>query len=253
MYRIGQFSKIGKVTVKALRFYEEEGLLEPCHIDSGTGYRYYDSRQLPRIHKIVALRQCGFSIPEIQQIVNGKNVAELFASRKKELEVEVAQAGERLASINSYIESLGQGEDMRYHVVVKDLPRVVVYGMRTIVESYESYFDLMPKIGEEIAAYNHGRRCLRAPQGSLLGAARCLRGGLQMDRRQRLCPFGQPARILYRRDMEQTGSCRMAHRSAGADRAGALPELALAPLPVAQHGPAVEDCRESEKGAQRLQ
>lgn len=163
MYRIGQFSKIGKVTVKALRFYEKEGLIEPCHIDAATGYRYYDSRQLPRIHKIVALRQCGFSIPEMRQIVNGKNVSRLFASRKEKLEAEAAQAGERLSSINSYIESLGQGEDMRYQVVVKDLPRVIVYWMRTIVESYESYFDLMPKIGEEIAAYNPGLRCLDDP------------------------------------------------------------------------------------------
>jgi DNA-binding transcriptional MerR regulator len=163
MYRIGLFSKIGRVTVKALRFYEAEGLIEPRHIDPVTGYRYYDSNQLPRIHKIVALKQCGFSIPDIRQIVNGKNVTALFAERKRRLEAEARTANERLSSINSYIDSLGAEASMRYQVVVKDLPSVVVYGMRTVVQSYDSYFELMPRIGAEIMAYNPGLRCRDDP------------------------------------------------------------------------------------------
>lgn len=163
MYRIGQFSKIAKVTVKALRFYEGEGLLEPCRIDSYTGYRYYDSGQLPRVHKILALRQCGFSIAEIRAILGGGDVSGLFEGRKLELEAEARRAAERLASINSYLDSLkGEGR-MRYEVVVKDLPRVVVYGMRTVVKSYDSYFELMPVIGQEVMAYNPGLRCLEDP------------------------------------------------------------------------------------------
>jgi Predicted transcriptional regulators len=163
MYRIGQFSKIGKVTVKALRFYEKEGLIAPSRVDAATGYRYYDSSQLPRIHQIVALRQCGFSIDDIRRILGGDDVAGLFAARKAALETEAAEASARLASINSYIDSLANGDVMRHQVVVKDLPRVIVYGMRTKVESYDKYFELMPSIGEEIAAYNPGLRCLEDP------------------------------------------------------------------------------------------
>ena len=69
MYRIGLFSKITKVTVKALRFYEEQGLLQPEYVDSINGYRYYSSTQLPHTFKIVSLRQCGFSIPEIRAVL----------------------------------------------------------------------------------------------------------------------------------------------------------------------------------------
>ena len=83
MYRIGQFSKITKVTIKALRFYEEEGLLEPCFVDAVNGYRYYDSDQLQRMFKIVALKQCGFSIPDIRQIIVGKNLASLVRGKKE--------------------------------------------------------------------------------------------------------------------------------------------------------------------------
>jgi DNA-binding transcriptional MerR regulator len=163
MYRIGQFSKIGKVTVKALRFYEEEGLIEPCHIDSGTGYRYYDSSQLPRIHKIVALRQCGFSIPEIRMLLCGKNVAALFADRRKRLAALLRESSSQLSSVESYIESMGKDGCMRYQVVVKDLPGCIVYSKRLVAPSYESYFDLIPKIGEECVAANPDLRCVDDP------------------------------------------------------------------------------------------
>ena len=163
MYRIGQFSKIGKVTVKALRFYEEEGLIAPDRIDAATGYRYYDSSQLPRIHKIVALRQCGFSIPEIRQIVNGKNIAALFAERKRTLERAARESSLQLSSVCSYIESLKESGTMRYQIVVKDLPAAIVYSKRMVVESYDSYFEVIPKIGEECVAANPGLRCVEDP------------------------------------------------------------------------------------------
>ncbi|MDP3176822.1 MAG: MerR family transcriptional regulator, partial [Spirochaetaceae bacterium] len=163
MYRIGQFSKIGKVTVKALRFYEVEGLIVPRRVDAATGYRYYDSSQIPLVHKIVGLRQCGFSIPDIRLILGGKNIAALFAARRAELERTLDESSRQLASIASYMESIADGNDMRYQVVIKELPRVVVYGMRTVVESYDAYYDLVPGIGEEIAAHNPDLRCRDDP------------------------------------------------------------------------------------------
>ncbi len=163
MYRIGQFSKIGKVTVKALRFYEEEGLLEPHYIDALSGYRYYDSGQLPRIHKIVALRQCGFSIPEIRKIIHDRNIPALFAQRKRELEIASRETALQLSSINSYIESLEESGAMNYQIVLKDLPRVLVFSKRMIVKGYDSYFYEIPRIGEEILAANPGLRCLDDP------------------------------------------------------------------------------------------
>jgi DNA-binding transcriptional MerR regulator len=157
------FSKIGKVTVKALRFYEEEGLLMPHRIDPATGYRYYDSSQIPEVHKIVALRQCGFSIPEIRQMLGGKNLATLFSERRRELEDEVRAISLRLSAVESYIESIREDGDMRYQVVVKDLPACIVYSRRMVVESYDSYFEVIPKIGEECARANPGLRCVEDP------------------------------------------------------------------------------------------
>ncbi|MDD2218026.1 MAG: MerR family transcriptional regulator [Eubacteriales bacterium] len=57
MLKIGEFSKLSMLTVKALRFYEKEGLLVPKQVDEWTGYRYYDTNQLESAATIKALRQ----------------------------------------------------------------------------------------------------------------------------------------------------------------------------------------------------
>ena len=68
MYRIGDFSKASKTTIKTLRYYEKEGLLIPTFVDPYTGYRYYETSQLYDLSKIISLRQLGLSISDIKEI-----------------------------------------------------------------------------------------------------------------------------------------------------------------------------------------
>ena len=70
MYKIGQFSIITGLTVKALRYYHKESLLIPCDIDEKTSYRLYDTSQIVQARKIKILRDCGFSLKEIKDIFN---------------------------------------------------------------------------------------------------------------------------------------------------------------------------------------
>jgi DNA-binding transcriptional MerR regulator len=122
MYRIGQFSQITKVTVKALRFYEEEGLIEPRYVDPVNGYRYYGSDQLPRMYRIVSLRQCGFSIPEIRCNLGGRNLPSIFAERKRQLEERAVKRPGPAGVHLHYCESLNGGNGMEIHLVMKELP-----------------------------------------------------------------------------------------------------------------------------------
>ena len=69
MLRIGDFSKLSKVTIKALRYYEKEGLLIPKNVDVFNGYRYYESNQLLDVARIISLKQIGLSIDEIRKII----------------------------------------------------------------------------------------------------------------------------------------------------------------------------------------
>ena len=62
MLKIGDFSKLSYVSAKALRHYDDLGLLQPAHIDPATGYRYYTVDQLPRLHRILALKDLGLAL-----------------------------------------------------------------------------------------------------------------------------------------------------------------------------------------------
>ena len=57
MLKIGDFSQLAQVSVRALRIYDEMGLLKPVHVDRFSGYRYYEAEQLPRLNRIIALTQ----------------------------------------------------------------------------------------------------------------------------------------------------------------------------------------------------
>ena len=95
--------------------------------------------------------------------VIGFSYAGLFADRRKELERLAVDTAEKLASINHYIESMGNDSKMTYQIVVKELPRVLVYSKRTIAASYDEFFTLMPEIGESIARTNPDMKCATDP------------------------------------------------------------------------------------------
>ena len=71
LYKIGMFAAINHVTVKTLRFYEEQGLLIPALINQENGYRYYTLSQMAVLHQIAALKLAGFTLEEIVRIHSG--------------------------------------------------------------------------------------------------------------------------------------------------------------------------------------
>ncbi|MEP6987497.1 MAG: helix-turn-helix domain-containing protein, partial [Chloroflexota bacterium] len=76
MFKIGDFSKICQIPVSALRYYADLGLLEPAHVDPFTGFRYYELDQLPRLNRILALKDMGLSLEEIGRLLNEEVSAE---------------------------------------------------------------------------------------------------------------------------------------------------------------------------------
>lgn len=64
MFKIGEFSKLSQVSVKALRYYDELGLLKPASVDRFTAYRYYSADQRPRLNRILALKDLGIAFAD---------------------------------------------------------------------------------------------------------------------------------------------------------------------------------------------
>ena len=85
MLKIGDFSKLSHLTIKALRFYEKEGLLKPASIDKWIGYRFYETSQLEIASKIKSYRQLDLSIEEIKAIFNGSDVKEILQKKTESL------------------------------------------------------------------------------------------------------------------------------------------------------------------------
>ena len=82
LYKIGVFAAMNHVTVKTLRFYEEQGLLAPALINQENGYRYYELSQMAVIHQITALKMAGFTLEEIARINSGADEEAVLLKKK---------------------------------------------------------------------------------------------------------------------------------------------------------------------------
>lgn len=160
MYRIGVFSKLGRVTIKTLRHYDEVGLLTPAHVDEENGYRYYVTNQLFRLNKIVALRQMGFSIPEITDMLDGHNIALILEQQRVELLSEQQSVNDRLFRLEHYILEQKEGYFMEYQAVIKEVPSFTIYSARFVIPNYAALGQIMPMLGEKVRKANPGIKCV---------------------------------------------------------------------------------------------
>ena len=95
--KIGEFAKVCGISVSALRYYDEQGLLSPVYIDRFTGYRYYSERQTEIFRRIAMLKDAGFSLAEIKillQTSDGEIIREIFSRKKAVLETVIQNLGE---------------------------------------------------------------------------------------------------------------------------------------------------------------
>ncbi|PRR79485.1 MerR family transcriptional regulator [Clostridium vincentii] len=159
MFRIGEFSKLTKTTVKALRYYDEIDLLKPEFVDEETNYRFYTTKQLIQLHKIQSFRQIGLSIDEIKLIMSGHCIELILEKRKSQIEDTIAEGNAQLSRIEFILQGKEEELIMNYQAILKELPECVIYSKRLTVPSYESYFELIPAIGKEVVAANPELKC----------------------------------------------------------------------------------------------
>ena len=159
MFRIGEFSKMGKTTVKTLRYYDDVGLLKPEEIDRITGYRFYSTDQLMKLHQIQAYRQIGLSIDEIRLILAGNDATAILEKRKAELVAEITNGTVQLSRIEFIQQWNGKESFMSYVATIKDLPECIVYSKKLTVPNYDAYFEVIPAIGERITQQYPELKC----------------------------------------------------------------------------------------------
>lgn len=142
---------MNRITTKTLRLYDEMELLKPAYVDKLTGYRYYSSEQLPRLNRILTLKQMGMSLVDIKKIIDEENGIDVFLRLKeKELLKNIEEEQIKLSSVRNYMKRLKGELDMIYHPVIKSLPECIVASIRFIAPNYNYYFDIIPKMGKEM-------------------------------------------------------------------------------------------------------
>ena len=145
LYKIGMFAAMNHVTVKALRFYEEQGLLIPALIHPETGYRYYTLSQMAALHQITALKQAGFTLEEIARINAGADEEALLLKKKAELLAKISELTRQTAVVDGYLSK--RKNSLSSPVLVKTIPETTVAAMKIRIESYDCLFDRMPEMG----------------------------------------------------------------------------------------------------------
>lgn len=150
LYKIGMFAQMNHVTIKALRFYEEKGLLFPAYVDEENGYRYYRMDQMADLHRITALKQAGFTIDDILQLDNSSDATVFLQKKKAELMKKIAELTMQIAVIDGYL--MGDKDSVEAPVLIRTIPPVTVASMEERVETYDALFDLMPAMEAKMEA-----------------------------------------------------------------------------------------------------
>jgi DNA-binding transcriptional MerR regulator len=138
MFSIGEFSKITGLTIKTLRFYHERGVLIPASVDGGSGYRYYDQRNLETARAIVSLREYGFGLDEIAEILRDHSdeadILRFLARRKGELSDRITWDRDLVASLDGIIQRETEARQMvrqaAFEIEEKALSPLLVAGIR---------------------------------------------------------------------------------------------------------------------------
>ena len=138
MIKIGDFARLSQVSVVTLRYYDEMDLLKPVRVDSFTGYRFYSADQLPRLNRILALKDLGFALDQIKlMLADGLAIEQLrsmLTLQRTEVEKRLAGEQERLIRIESRLRQIEMENKMpNYDILIKTVPAVLVASRRVTI------------------------------------------------------------------------------------------------------------------------
>ena len=163
MFSIGDFAGLGRVSVRMLRHYDAIGLLRPARIDPFSGYRYYTAAQLHVLNRVVALKDLGFTLQQVQTMIDEKvDVGELrgmLRLRRAQLAEQVAIDTDRLARVDVRLRMIEtEGHMNTADVILKSVPAIRVVELSAPASSYtgpditEALSPLYPLLMERMEA-----------------------------------------------------------------------------------------------------
>ncbi len=156
MLKIGDFSKLSQVSIKALRLYDEMGLLKPISVDRSSGYRFYSASQLPRLNRIIAFKDLGFSLEQITNLLNEEvspeQIRGMLRLKQADLQQQIEEEQGRLMRVAARIKQIEQENIMSdYEVVIKKMEPITVASIREILPNYFAIGKLFNELYQYLA------------------------------------------------------------------------------------------------------
>jgi DNA-binding transcriptional MerR regulator len=148
---IGDFARLGNVSLRALRFYGQAGLLLPAHIDSENGYRHYDPRQLVQLHQIQLFKETGLSLREIRELLarglTQRELRNIFYERRAVLIKRMQEDSGRLARLDAQLHALESKQNgVLAEVRLRQTQPAWVVSLREKIHRYEEAEEMFKEV-----------------------------------------------------------------------------------------------------------
>jgi DNA-binding transcriptional MerR regulator len=151
VYKIGEFSIIAQVSGRLLRYYDEIKLFSPEACDPHTGYRYYSAGQLPRLNRILAAKELGFTLEQVARLLDQNlstdELRGMLTLRKAQIEQAVQAEAERLRIVESRLRQIeDEGRNQLPDVVLKSVPAQTFLSLREVFAETSAVRDFIQQM-----------------------------------------------------------------------------------------------------------
>ncbi len=151
MFRIGEFSIIAQVSGRLLRYYDEIGLLSPDHTDPQTGYRFYSAGQLPRLNRILVLKELGLSLDQIARLLDYDTSVEelrgMLALRKAQIAQSMQEDLTRLQMVEARLDQIAtHGQMQEPDVILKAITAQRYLALREVLPDIDAVRRLVSRV-----------------------------------------------------------------------------------------------------------
>jgi len=162
MFKIGEFSRLSRVSVRMLRHYDQLGLLTPSQTDPFTNYRYYSAEQLPRLNRILALRDLGFSLEQIAGMLDddlsSDQLLGMLKLKRVEIEHQVHMENARLGRVEARIRQMNESmKHSAYDVILREVEPQRVATYREVAADDDRIQQMFEMVETYVAQYDQAR------------------------------------------------------------------------------------------------
>ena len=176
MFKIGDFAVIAQIPASQLRYYDEIDLFKPSYTDAQNGYRYYEIQQLADLNRIMALKNLGLSLNEVQQMltnhVSNSDIRSMLESKREEIKQRLEEEQARLNLVEARLQLLEQGyTPTTQPIVVKPVAQ----------QSYLAFEDVSPNRESFIQNFMHCYDCIHEVDIPERNYAACLAHNFGFD------------------------------------------------------------------------